>query len=88
LVKATVIGLGQLGKITRPQVTGLSHGIIIAMLAALCLAMFRLFEKKRGLTAPILPANSPPSTRYGDGLPVVGRFSAGRGLYPYGCVKA
>lgn len=46
LVKATVIGLGQLGKITRPQVTGLSHGIVIAMLAALCLAMFRLFEKK------------------------------------------
>jgi uncharacterized membrane protein YedE/YeeE len=45
-MKASVIGLGQLGKITLPQVTGLSPWIVIAMLAALCLAMFRLFEKK------------------------------------------
>lgn len=46
LMKATVLRLGPLGKITLPQVTGLSHWIVIALFASLCLAMFRLFEKK------------------------------------------
>jgi uncharacterized membrane protein YedE/YeeE len=45
-MKAMVIQMGQLGKITLPQVTGLSHWIVIALFAAVCLAMFRLFETK------------------------------------------
>ncbi len=46
LVKATVIPIGQLGKVALPQLTGLSPLIVIAVFAALCLAMFRLFESK------------------------------------------
>ncbi len=46
LMKASVIPLGQLGKITLPQVTGLPHWIVIVIFASMCLAMFRLFEKK------------------------------------------
>jgi uncharacterized membrane protein YedE/YeeE len=46
LMKTTVLGLGQLGKITLPEATGLSHWIIIPLFAALCLAMFRLFERR------------------------------------------
>lgn len=46
LMKATVIHMGQLGKISLPQVTGLSHWIVIVLFASVCLAMFRLFEKK------------------------------------------
>ncbi len=46
LMQAIVIPMGQLGKITLPQVTGLSHWIVIVSFAALCLAMFRIFEKK------------------------------------------
>ncbi len=46
LMEASVIPLGQLGKITLPQVTGLPHWIVIAIFASMCLAMFRLFEKK------------------------------------------
>ena len=46
LVKATVIPIGQLGKISLPQLTGLSPWIVIVVFAALCLAMFRFFESK------------------------------------------
>lgn len=46
LMKATVIRMGQLGKITLPQVTGLSHWVVIFLFASGCLALFRLFEKK------------------------------------------
>ncbi len=46
VAKATVISWGQWGKITLPQATGLSPWIVIVVLASLCLAMFRLFEKK------------------------------------------
>jgi uncharacterized membrane protein YedE/YeeE len=46
LMKASVLRLGQLGKITLPEVTGLPHWIVILLFAALCLAMFRLFERK------------------------------------------
>ena len=46
LMKATVIPLGQLGKMTLPQLTGLADWIVIVIFASLCLAMFRFFEKK------------------------------------------
>ena len=45
-MKATVIGIGQLGKITLPQIAGLSHWLVIPLFALACLAMFGLFEKK------------------------------------------
>ena len=45
-LKATVLGLGNLGKVTLPQVAGVSHWVVIIAMAALFLAMFRLFEKK------------------------------------------
>jgi uncharacterized protein len=47
-LKATVIGIGNMGKVTLPQVTGLSHWVVIAAMVILFLGMFRLFEK-RGL---------------------------------------
>jgi uncharacterized protein len=46
--KATVLAWGNLGKVTLPQVMGVSHWIVIVTMALLFLAMFRLFEK-RGL---------------------------------------
>ncbi len=46
VAKATVISWGQWGKITLPQAMGLSPWIVIVVFALLCLAMFRLFEKK------------------------------------------
>jgi uncharacterized membrane protein YedE/YeeE len=45
-LKATVIGLGDLGKVTLPQVTGLPHWVVIAAMILLFLGAFRLFEKK------------------------------------------
>jgi hypothetical protein len=45
-LKTTVLGLGNLGKVTLPQMTGLSHWVVIAAMVILFLAMFRLFEKK------------------------------------------
>ena len=45
-LKTTVLGLGNLGKVTLPQMTGLPHWVVIAAMAILFLAMFRLFEKK------------------------------------------
>lgn len=45
-LKATVIGIGKIGKVTLPQVTGLSHWVVIAAMVILFLGMFRLFEKK------------------------------------------
>ncbi len=46
--KATVLSWGNLGKVTLPQVMGVSHWVVIVTMAILFLAMFRLFEK-RGL---------------------------------------
>ena len=46
LFKAFVIPIGQLGRITLPQLTGLSPWIVIVVFAALCLALFRYFESK------------------------------------------
>lgn len=45
-LKTTVLGLGNLGKVTLPQLTGLPHWAVIAAMVILFLAMFRLFEKK------------------------------------------
>ena len=45
-LKATVLGLGNVGKVTLPQVMGVSHWGVIAAMVILFLSMFRLFEKK------------------------------------------
>lgn len=44
--KTNIIGIGNFGKITLPQILGVNHWIIIVLLAALILFSFRLFEKK------------------------------------------
>ena len=44
--KATVIGLGNLGKVTLPQVTGMPHWAVIAAMIVLFVGAFRVFEKK------------------------------------------
>jgi len=49
--KATVLGLGNLGKVTPPQVIGVSHWVVLIAMSLLFLAMFRRFEKK-GLYSP------------------------------------
>ena len=46
VLKATVIGLGNVGKVTLPQVMGLPHWVVIAAMLVLFVGMFRLFEKK------------------------------------------
>ena len=46
LLKETVIGLGKVGKVTLPQITGLSPWIVIAVMGILFVSMFWLFEKK------------------------------------------
>ena len=45
-MKAHIIRIGNFGKISLPQVTGINHWIVVAALAALSLLLFRLFEKK------------------------------------------
>ena len=47
-LKAAVIPIGDLGKISVPQVLGVNHWIVIVAFAAVVLFLFRLFEK-RGL---------------------------------------
>ena len=46
VLKATVIGMGKMGKVTLPQVTGLRHWVVIAVMVVLFAGMLRLFEKK------------------------------------------
>lgn len=46
LMKAYVIPIGNLGKITVPQVTGVNHWIVIAVLAVFSFFLCRFFEKK------------------------------------------
>ena len=46
LMKATVLTWGNLGKITLPQILGVSHWPVIAAMWVLALLMFWLFEKK------------------------------------------
>ena len=44
--KANIIPVGNLGKITLPQVLGLNHWLVIVVFAAFVVVMFRVFEKK------------------------------------------
>jgi uncharacterized membrane protein YedE/YeeE len=45
-LKASVISLGNVGKVTLPQVAGVSHWAVIAVMAVVFVGAFRLFEKK------------------------------------------
>lgn len=45
-VKRTLLGWGNLGKITLPEVLGVNHWILIALFVAGSLLLFRWFEKK------------------------------------------
>lgn len=45
-LESTVIAVGDLGKITLPELAGLPHWIVIAAMMLLFLGAFRLFEKK------------------------------------------
>jgi len=44
--KATVLAWGNLGKVTLPQIMGVSHWVVLIVMSILFLSMFRLFEKK------------------------------------------
>ena len=46
LMKKTVLTWGDLGKITLPQVLGVNHWVVIAILWVIGIGMFWLFEKK------------------------------------------
>ena len=46
LMKETVLTWGDFGKITLPSVLGINHWIVIVILAAAFIALFRWFEKK------------------------------------------
>jgi len=46
LMKATVLTWGDFGKITLPAALGINHWIVIAILVAAFIALFRWFEKK------------------------------------------
>lgn len=45
-LKRSVMGWGDFGKITLPQVLGINHWLIIVVITVLTLALFRWFEKK------------------------------------------
>jgi hypothetical protein len=45
-MKAYIIPMGSYGKISLPQVLGVSHWIVILIFAVVCVLMFRFFEKK------------------------------------------
>jgi hypothetical protein len=46
-MKAYIIPIGNFGKITVPQVLGVSHWIVIIVLAVVSLLLFRFFENRR-----------------------------------------
>ncbi len=46
LMKETVLTWGDFGKITLPTVLGINHWIVIVILVAAFIALFRWFEKK------------------------------------------
>jgi uncharacterized membrane protein YedE/YeeE len=45
-MKTTISGIGSFGKISLPQIIGINHWIVIIVLTALTLILFRFFEKK------------------------------------------
>lgn len=46
VLKGTVLTWGDLGKITIPQVLGVNHWVVIAVILVLSVILFRWFEKK------------------------------------------
>ena len=44
-MKTHIEGIGSYGKISLPQVIGLNHWIIILLLVAVSIMLFRFFEK-------------------------------------------
>ena len=46
-MKAKIIPLGNYGKLTLPQLLGVSHWLVIVIFALITIAMFILFEKKK-----------------------------------------
>ncbi|MCP4748732.1 MAG: YeeE/YedE family protein [Desulfobacteraceae bacterium] len=47
IVKAHIINIGEYGKITLPQVLGISHWIVIALLAVASILLFFFLERKK-----------------------------------------
>jgi uncharacterized membrane protein YedE/YeeE len=45
-MKAYIISIGNFGKLGLPQIIGINHWIVVIVLAALTLLLFRFFEKK------------------------------------------
>ena len=45
-MKTNVIPIGDFGKVTLPQVLGISHWFVIALLAVAAILLFRFFERK------------------------------------------
>jgi hypothetical protein len=45
-LKASVIEIGALGKITLPQLIGVSHWVVIPVMILLFIGAFRMFEKR------------------------------------------
>lgn len=46
LMKTSILSMGNYGKITLPQIIGINHWMVILILAAAFLLLFRFFEKK------------------------------------------
>lgn len=46
-VKSNILSVGKLGKVTLPQMLGLSHAVLYAVLAALMVVFFVFLEKRR-----------------------------------------
>ena len=46
-VKSSILSVGKLGKVTLPQMLGVSHAVLYAALAALMVVFFVFLEKKR-----------------------------------------
>ena len=45
-MKTHIIGIGNFGNISLPQIIGINHWIVVIVLAALTLILFRFFEKE------------------------------------------
>ena len=45
-MKAHIIGIGNYGPIVIPQIIGINHWVVVALLAGLTIVLFRWFERK------------------------------------------